>query len=265
MTPEDDNVAVPATRGVAFGLSEEDFALLRSEGIKAFREALNPILNRTIDEFLDQQTGSPLQLNADHMNRLAARYCEAVRQGAKRLAKDLGDAIGNRQGLGTEALKWIETCVDCFISELTSSKAVHDLFEGLVQITFTVANPREAEQMLSESFSKLDSSGVLTKKSDEALKLAIALHGSSSARLEEKGLETAASRPEGDTIPISERESFVLPILDKKGWSILDWAHNSGVDFNTASNYLKGKTKPYKSTRAKLANSLGVEVLKLPT
>jgi hypothetical protein len=263
MTPEDDNVAVPATRGIAFGLSEEDFALLRSEGIKAFREALNPILNRTIDEFLAQQTGSPFQLNADHMNRLAARYCEAVRQGAKRLAKDLGDAIGNRQGLGTEALKWIETCVDCFISELTSSTAVHDLFEGLVQITFTVANPREAEQMLSESFSKLDSSGLLTKKSDEALKLAIALRGSSSARLEEKGLETAASYPKA--IPTGERKSFVLPILDKKGWSILDWAHNSGVDFNTASNYLKGKTKPYKSTRAKLANSLGVEVLKLPT
>jgi hypothetical protein len=60
------------------------------------------------------------------------------------------------------------------------------------------------------------------------------------------------------------RLAFVQPILAEKGWSILDWANNSSVDFNTANNYLKGTTNPYASTRKKLADSLGVAVKDLP-
>jgi lambda repressor-like predicted transcriptional regulator len=74
----------------------------------------------------------------------------------------------------------------------------------------------------------------------------------------------ASSESVPETMPANDRKSFVIPILNKKGWSILDWAGNSGVDFHTANNYLKGKTKPYKSTRTKLAASLGVEVQRLP-
>ena len=60
------------------------------------------------------------------------------------------------------------------------------------------------------------------------------------------------------------REAFVNPILRNKGWSVHDWASQSVVDFHTASDYLKGRTNPYPSTRAKLARSLGIEVQKLP-
>lgn len=60
------------------------------------------------------------------------------------------------------------------------------------------------------------------------------------------------------------RKSFVMPVLQAKGWSIHDWAINSGVDFHTANDYLNGKTKPYSSTRKKLAESLGIEVQDLP-
>ena len=62
-----------------------------------------------------------------------------------------------------------------------------------------------------------------------------------------------------------ERSLFVQPRLDKRGWSIKDWAEHSNVDFHTANDYLKGKTaKPYKSTRLKLAKSLHVAVGTLP-
>jgi len=44
----------------------------------------------------------------------------------------------------------------------------------------------------------------------------------------------------------------------------LEWAQESGVDFHTASSYLKGKTKPYQSTRKKLADSLGIPGEDLP-
>ena len=60
------------------------------------------------------------------------------------------------------------------------------------------------------------------------------------------------------------RGASVRPILDEKGWSILDWASNSHVDFHTAHDYLKGITKPFSSTRKKLADSLGVAVIDLP-
>jgi len=63
----------------------------------------------------------------------------------------------------------------------------------------------------------------------------------------------------------NERARFVMPILEKNGWSILDWANESDVDFHTANDYLKGTTKrPYRSTRKKLADSLGVMVEALP-
>jgi hypothetical protein len=64
--------------------------------------------------------------------------------------------------------------------------------------------------------------------------------------------------------PSNVRETFVRPILSRKGWSVPDWAKESGVDFHTADDYLKGKTVPYPSTLKKLADALGVDVEKLP-
>jgi hypothetical protein len=61
-----------------------------------------------------------------------------------------------------------------------------------------------------------------------------------------------------------KRQSVVRPLLEKNGWSILDWAAESNVDFHTADNYLKGKTNPYRSTRKKMADALGMPVTDLP-
>ena len=60
------------------------------------------------------------------------------------------------------------------------------------------------------------------------------------------------------------RTQFVDQILTKKGWSTHDWAVQSNVDFHTADNYRKGFTKPFPSTRKKLADSLGIAVDELP-
>jgi len=65
--------------------------------------------------------------------------------------------------------------------------------------------------------------------------------------------------------PNVDRESLVQQLLRDKGWSINDWAVQSEVDFHTADSYLKGRSKPYKSTRKKLAGSLGINVEDLPT
>jgi ribosome-binding protein aMBF1 (putative translation factor) len=62
----------------------------------------------------------------------------------------------------------------------------------------------------------------------------------------------------------SARETALRMILDQKGFSVHDWAKKAGVDFHTASNYRKGKTKPYPSTRKKLADALGIKVEDLP-
>jgi hypothetical protein len=67
-----------------------------------------------------------------------------------------------------------------------------------------------------------------------------------------------------NAIPNNFREVFVRPILQERGLSIHDWATNADVDFHTADNYIKGKTKPYPATRKKLAGALGIAVEKLP-
>ncbi len=83
--------------------------------------------------------------------------------------------------------------------------------------------------------------------------------------LETKALEVQRTSPETDANrPKNEREAFVMPILGRKGWSIHDWAVNADVDFHTANDYLKGKTRPYRSTRKKLAGSLDIRVEDLP-
>lgn len=62
----------------------------------------------------------------------------------------------------------------------------------------------------------------------------------------------------------SERRAFVEARLAEKGWSIVDWAKHSSVDYHTAEKYLKGKSQPFASTRKKLADSLGVKIDDLP-
>jgi lambda repressor-like predicted transcriptional regulator len=67
-----------------------------------------------------------------------------------------------------------------------------------------------------------------------------------------------------DTTVGNAREAFLSPILKKKGFSVHDWAKTAKVDFHTANNYLRGKTKPHPTNLKKLADALGVEVANLP-
>jgi hypothetical protein len=71
--------------------------------------------------------------------------------------------------------------------------------------------------------------------------------------------QTGSARQAADS-----RKAFVTPRRIKKGWSIFEWATASNVDFHTADDYLKGRTRPYPSTRKKLAESLGVRPEELP-
>lgn len=60
------------------------------------------------------------------------------------------------------------------------------------------------------------------------------------------------------------RRDFVEPILKRKGWSVLDWSREARVSHATAMDYLDDKTNPFRSTRLKLANALGINPDKLP-
>jgi hypothetical protein len=63
---------------------------------------------------------------------------------------------------------------------------------------------------------------------------------------------------------LNPRQAFVFPLLAKEGWSILDWANAARVSSATAHDYLKNRTNPYRSTRKKLADSLGVSIQQFP-
>jgi hypothetical protein len=69
------------------------------------------------------------------------------------------------------------------------------------------------------------------------------------------------SQPE---VKLPSRREFVESILEQKGWSILDWANEAEVAHATAMDYLDEKTRPYRSTRLKLAKGLGISVDRLP-
>jgi hypothetical protein len=60
------------------------------------------------------------------------------------------------------------------------------------------------------------------------------------------------------------RKGALLPILDERGWSIGDWATEADVDYHTVQDYMDGITKPYKSTKLKLAKALDISVKDLP-
>lgn len=105
------------------------------------------------------------------------------------------------------------------------------------------------------------------------------------SRLERKALERTPRReelsrfaprmtesPQGATsvpqVQINElankRKALVEPILDEKGWSIHQLAVEAQLDFHTVNDYLKGKTRPNRSTRKQLAEALGIRVENLP-
>jgi len=60
------------------------------------------------------------------------------------------------------------------------------------------------------------------------------------------------------------RKAFISPLLLEKGWSILQWALEAEVAYNTVADYLSGKKNPYASTRVKLAKALGISANLLP-
>jgi hypothetical protein len=67
-----------------------------------------------------------------------------------------------------------------------------------------------------------------------------------------------------NTCKRNKRQLFVEPILEKKGWSTHRFAVEAEVDFHTANDYLKNKTKPNRATRTQLAKALGISVDQLP-
>jgi lambda repressor-like predicted transcriptional regulator len=86
-------------------------------------------------------------------------------------------------------------------------------------------------------------------------------HDGSPALLFPAVVPQSSQAPHGDTNP---RRAVIQPLLEKRGWSILDWANEAGVSYHAASDYLVGSRHSYPSTRAKLAKALGVSVQQLP-
>ena len=69
-------------------------------------------------------------------------------------------------------------------------------------------------------------------------------------------------------VPIQSKESmrkgFIEPLLLAKGWSMLRWALEAEVAYNTVADYLAGKKNPHSRTRVKLAKVLDLTANQLP-
>jgi hypothetical protein len=116
---------------------------------------------------------------------------------------------------------------------------------------------------LTETIKRWYESGWLTAESlQDALQKASIHFAKPDGRpiLKPPSLEPSQIQPKK---ALSRRE-FVTPLLDAKGWSILDWANEANVSHATALDYLANKTKAYRSTRVKLAKALDVPIEQLP-
>jgi lambda repressor-like predicted transcriptional regulator len=115
-----------------------------------------------------------------------------------------------------------------------------------------------------------------TANPQAALRTPVALTGKQASAYAAAGIDLASASPlllmaheqanrsaEPSPKP-NQRKVYVLPILETKGWSILDWANEAEVAYHTAADYLDGKTRPYRSSRLKMAKALGVTVQQLP-
>jgi hypothetical protein len=103
--------------------------------------------------------------------------------------------------------------------------------------------------------------GYLEKLATLSESQAVRTRASRSQTEEFKGVES--SKPKSERAE-EQRKAFVDPLLDAKGWSILDWANEADVAYHTAADYLAGKKNPFRSTRVKLAKALGIPVNSLP-
>jgi hypothetical protein len=63
---------------------------------------------------------------------------------------------------------------------------------------------------------------------------------------------------------ITDRKSFILPLLTKLGWTVNESAIESELDFHTLTSYLDHKRNPYPGTRKKMAKSLKISLKSLP-
>src|SRR5713226_8165748 len=126
----------------SLGLSAAYLDNLQAEAREAFREHWGPALNTTIDELLKRQQGEPIRLTAGDLERIALRYCSALREAARRMARELCDAVAyHRMGLGEQEQQQIESHVQRFIQERTTSEtAARDLFAEVARF-FTIGNP----------------------------------------------------------------------------------------------------------------------------
>lgn len=95
--------------------------------------------------------------------------------------------------------------------------------------------------------------------------VAVARHSDTASPVQNNGKTTQKVGSKSTTATASnERESVVLRILDNNGWSIHRLAVEATVDFHTVNDYLKGRTRPNRSTRKQLADALGIAVDELP-
>jgi lambda repressor-like predicted transcriptional regulator len=72
--------------------------------------------------------------------------------------------------------------------------------------------------------------------------------------------------PEGESKARARARLLVVdPILETKGWSLLDWSKKAGVDYHTVQDYLNGKTKALRAeNRRAMAEALGIPLGQLP-
>jgi lambda repressor-like predicted transcriptional regulator len=122
-----------------------------------------------------------------------------------------------------------------------------------------------AEQLIAAVTHWYESGWIVAKNLEDALRRvgAMLVREDGSPVLTQSSVTASSQVPTAPKTSLTRRE-FILPLLEQRGWSILDWANEAGVSHTTVHDYLENRRSPFPSTRLKLAKSLGVSIQSLP-
>ena len=146
---------------------DADFATQIERKIETF---VHPI----VEELSQGQLSEPIDFGAENLRRLAALYCDALRNTVGKYAEELLQAVANRQRLGPRQLQLIMHEANRIIAKQTSGGAASGLIAS-VSAYFQVGDHQAAEEVLSNDLSILATP--VAKNVAETIRHAQALYG----------------------------------------------------------------------------------------
>lgn len=146
----------------------------------------------------------------------------------------------------------------------SSERMCRRLTDEALKIELQTPRPEEQVEPASNAASQHFAQGIVYTDEQSPASAPTEASSTRATDIQTKRIEASSAGSASPESLADTRRRVIEPLLAARGWSTLDWANQAGVDFNTASGYLNGLTKPRRDTRKKLADAIGVPPVEFP-